>query len=983
MSAVSSQLSFRSSAPWKLNSRVLNIMDSIYAIAFGLGLRTLVDAVSQDFRLTGSLIGLWEGVITLHFLKKMPKSSDPYIAFGVRLFIDFLVTESIERLVLVLIWTAFGMVLADVAPGIWDEVGFKRVWRHFRRDLYTIYDKIPKVAFFPPPRTVRFLPSREPSIISPSITASQDTPIAVVPPSSSAPSEPLRRRVPGYYPGDYSDTDTDRGSIIRNRPSPRTEVNDALGTNHYRLSTMPTAYSASDLDEADQSSAVSSSDSTEMGDPPSFNHDGIPDMEGEEEQALVDIKEADPTTPQQKPMYIPMPPTPSDSAARWDLHRDVVEDVLHGRPPVLPDIPDSVEDAATSDGWEKIQRGELDEDKPPTPPAKDRPVGGSNVPIPIPVMIPSSVLPAAMMNTGSTSANPFDIDYSHLDTSSDPSATTAQRRESRPPPYVDDYDEMYYNPPPSSDNKTAADNDLNVNEHVQNTNNNDHDNDYNDFANVSSGQTGNLDLGDSTNHWASGLSASFDISTQAQADALKEGTMRQVEEEAKRKTEEDEKLQKEEKIRNEKEMERLRNEEERVQKEKEAERVRMEEEIVRMEEERVRMEEERVRKEEEEKVRKEADKKRKEKEERQKKEDEDAALRKKKQEETAAAEEKKKKEEAEVEQKRKDEAEAEQKRKAEAEQKRKDEDEAEQKRKDEDEAEQKRKAEAEQKRKDEVEVEQKRKDEAEQKGKDEAEQKRKAEAEQKRKDEAEQKRKDDDAERKKMNDEAEKKRREEEAKQGEDTKERVPSPGEAEVQEKLKTTLPPGDSVEEESTQSETTVPPEDVAERLERMMILRAQMVEPEKRLDQYKKEGLDEQSVEVKAVERTLRKYRRQAGRRYAAVEHRHEEDSNIVLDRLHPKLAEMVLEEKLEQLLNPTSRSIEFVLTIGKSKEDAKKQKPIVATFLETYNLIKYTTENENNSKIRSIEISEENFAEWLTGYRAKITKRDSGEDDGGIW
>jgi hypothetical protein len=222
---------FHTSPAPSVSARVPSIMDSIYAIAFGLGLRTLVDAVSQSFKLKGSLIGLWEGVIMLHFLKKMPKSSDPYIAFGVRLFIDFLVTESVERMVLVLIWTAFGMVLADVTPALWEEVGLDRVWRHFRRDVYTIYDRIPTVAFVPPPRTVRFVPPREPSIISSSIATSRETPIAVIPPSSTAPSEPIKRRVPGYY---HSDTDSELASILKgNRLSPRTEVDNALGTIHY------------------------------------------------------------------------------------------------------------------------------------------------------------------------------------------------------------------------------------------------------------------------------------------------------------------------------------------------------------------------------------------------------------------------------------------------------------------------------------------------------------------------------------------------------------------------------------------------------------------------------------------------------------------------------------------------------------------------------------------------------------------------------
>ncbi|KAF9527366.1 hypothetical protein CPB83DRAFT_723810, partial [Crepidotus variabilis] len=84
-------------------------MDSIFAIGAGLGLRFLVDTASRhSFKITGTLVGLWEGVILLHFLKKAPRSSDPFIAFGVRLFIDFLVTESVGRLVLVIIWTCLG-----------------------------------------------------------------------------------------------------------------------------------------------------------------------------------------------------------------------------------------------------------------------------------------------------------------------------------------------------------------------------------------------------------------------------------------------------------------------------------------------------------------------------------------------------------------------------------------------------------------------------------------------------------------------------------------------------------------------------------------------------------------------------------------------------------------------------------------------------------------------------------------------------------
>ncbi|KAF8893526.1 hypothetical protein BD779DRAFT_1407186, partial [Infundibulicybe gibba] len=84
-------------------------MDSIFAIAFGLGVRFAVDLASHhSFKITGTLVGLWEGVVLLHFSKKMPKSYDPYIGYAVRLFVDFLATESIPRLVLVLVWTGLG-----------------------------------------------------------------------------------------------------------------------------------------------------------------------------------------------------------------------------------------------------------------------------------------------------------------------------------------------------------------------------------------------------------------------------------------------------------------------------------------------------------------------------------------------------------------------------------------------------------------------------------------------------------------------------------------------------------------------------------------------------------------------------------------------------------------------------------------------------------------------------------------------------------
>ncbi|KAH8992784.1 hypothetical protein EDB86DRAFT_2766440, partial [Lactarius hatsudake] len=84
-------------------------MDSIFAITLGVALRLVVDATSHNnSRIGGSLVGLWEGAVLYHFLEKWPSSFDPYVGLGFRLFVDFLLTESIHRLAIVLLWTGLG-----------------------------------------------------------------------------------------------------------------------------------------------------------------------------------------------------------------------------------------------------------------------------------------------------------------------------------------------------------------------------------------------------------------------------------------------------------------------------------------------------------------------------------------------------------------------------------------------------------------------------------------------------------------------------------------------------------------------------------------------------------------------------------------------------------------------------------------------------------------------------------------------------------
>ncbi|KAI0085101.1 hypothetical protein BDY19DRAFT_968075 [Irpex rosettiformis] len=113
-------------------------MDNIVAIGAGLGLRALIDAVAHETMQANALVGLWEGVVLNHFLGKSPSSIDPYIGLGLRLFIDFLFTTSVTRLLIVLLWTGLGMLLADVAVQLSSDRRFRRLWRRSTRSRSTI-----------------------------------------------------------------------------------------------------------------------------------------------------------------------------------------------------------------------------------------------------------------------------------------------------------------------------------------------------------------------------------------------------------------------------------------------------------------------------------------------------------------------------------------------------------------------------------------------------------------------------------------------------------------------------------------------------------------------------------------------------------------------------------------------------------------------------------------------------------------------------
>lgn len=405
MSVVSSVPSNRSSSlSWRLNDRLGTLMDSIYAIGAGLGLRWVVDTVTRhNFKITGTLVGLWEGVILLHFMKKMPRSTDPFVAFGVRLFVDFIITESVTRFVLVIIWTGMGMVLADITPAIWEDTGLRRTWRHLRRDLYTISEKIPTVVFYPPTRIVRFSPSREPSVFEaseveaevqnePSDTSSsvgiteQPTLTDIAPPVSYS-DHLIRRRLPGYFPGAFSDTDSVLSSVVGHARFPSTLPHDHTRTSR-RLSVYPTrdfslnSDSLSQNDDVDDAN-VSSSNASESTETPGasvtpLNADisTITEIPDEEEPLVLSTQIPKPkvstmekeelTLISKRPFPLIFPPTPSDSQAPHK--RLLLEDDSLRRSGSIPHIPDLPEDAV-SEYKEKVDIE--DTEQPPSPPEKD------------------------------------------------------------------------------------------------------------------------------------------------------------------------------------------------------------------------------------------------------------------------------------------------------------------------------------------------------------------------------------------------------------------------------------------------------------------------------------------------------------------------------------------------------------------------------------------------------------------------------------
>lgn len=172
-------------------------MDSIYAIGIGLGIRALIDSVSHNNYRAFALVGLWEGVVLNHFVVKLPYSFDPYLAYGFRLFVDFLFTESLTRMTVIVLWTGLGMLLADIFIEVWADRRFRRLWRKTRRMLFLpSFREFQGVQF----SRVRFLEGSETaSTTSRTVTTGVRSPTL----APQSPLQPILRRSTRPLPGQF------------------------------------------------------------------------------------------------------------------------------------------------------------------------------------------------------------------------------------------------------------------------------------------------------------------------------------------------------------------------------------------------------------------------------------------------------------------------------------------------------------------------------------------------------------------------------------------------------------------------------------------------------------------------------------------------------------------------------------------------------------------------------------------------------------
>jgi hypothetical protein len=98
--------------------RPISTMNSLFATSLSFGVRVLVDAVNPySYRLGASVVGVCEGIILYNSrpgTSPFDPSLNPYVAYALRTVVDYLISQSLVRMAIILLWTGLGLVLSDI-----------------------------------------------------------------------------------------------------------------------------------------------------------------------------------------------------------------------------------------------------------------------------------------------------------------------------------------------------------------------------------------------------------------------------------------------------------------------------------------------------------------------------------------------------------------------------------------------------------------------------------------------------------------------------------------------------------------------------------------------------------------------------------------------------------------------------------------------------------------------------------------------------
>ena len=167
-------------------------MDVALSILAGLGLRLFFNSITDAERsnqLPTALLGLWEGVV-LHQLSGRSSSPqlDHFLAYGLRLAVDLLITKNVQKTIMVILWSALATLMSEaVAPHAVLQAAIKKERERERRHRHSRSAQIvapiistplpPRVRAYKPPEPAAEPPITTPPLLPPQPLLQSSTPL--------------------------------------------------------------------------------------------------------------------------------------------------------------------------------------------------------------------------------------------------------------------------------------------------------------------------------------------------------------------------------------------------------------------------------------------------------------------------------------------------------------------------------------------------------------------------------------------------------------------------------------------------------------------------------------------------------------------------------------------------------------------------------------------------------------------------------------